>query len=194
MSTMASQITSLTIVYSTVYSRRRSQKHQSSASLSFVRGIHWWLVNSLLKGPVSSLVLYVGNPLVTSGFPTQRAGNMEYTSMSWCPLGQCNYITGTIVVSLKEMKYAYLLESFNQPRINIALTAIKLHCMDGTCLSLQMTVLGWWLQNLCHQLNRWHFYFLHETGVTEFYENKVLKLFTSLYLLQYFDIFMQLVL
>ena len=40
MSAMASQITSLTIVYSTVYSRCRSKKHESSASLAFVRGIH----------------------------------------------------------------------------------------------------------------------------------------------------------
>ena len=38
MSTMASQITCLAIVYSTVNSDQR--KHQSSASLAFVRGIH----------------------------------------------------------------------------------------------------------------------------------------------------------
>ena len=42
MSPMASQITSLTIVYSTVYSGADQRKHQSSASLVFVRGIHWW--------------------------------------------------------------------------------------------------------------------------------------------------------
>ena len=52
MSTMASQITSLTIVYSTVYSGSDQRKHQSSASLAFVRGIHRWPVNSPLKGPV----------------------------------------------------------------------------------------------------------------------------------------------
>ena len=40
MSVMASQLTSPTIVYLTVYSRRRSKKHQSSTSLAFVRGIH----------------------------------------------------------------------------------------------------------------------------------------------------------
>ena len=40
MSTMASQITSLTIVYSSVYSGGDQRKHQSSASLAFVRGIH----------------------------------------------------------------------------------------------------------------------------------------------------------
>ena len=39
MGSMASQITSLTIVYSTVYSGVDQRKHQSSASLAFVRGI-----------------------------------------------------------------------------------------------------------------------------------------------------------
>ena len=45
MTTVASQITSLTIVYSIVYSGADQRKHQSSASLAFVRGIHrdWWI-------------------------------------------------------------------------------------------------------------------------------------------------------
>ena len=40
MTTIASQITSLTVVYSTVYSDADQRKHQSSASLAFVWGIH----------------------------------------------------------------------------------------------------------------------------------------------------------
>ena len=40
MTTMASQITSLAVVYSTVYSDADQRKHQSSASLAFVWGIH----------------------------------------------------------------------------------------------------------------------------------------------------------
>ena len=52
MSALASQITSLPVVYS-VYSGSEQRKHQSSASLAFVRGIHWWLVNSPQKGPVT---------------------------------------------------------------------------------------------------------------------------------------------
>ena len=40
MTTVASQITSLTVVYSTVYSDADQRKHQSSASLAFVWGIH----------------------------------------------------------------------------------------------------------------------------------------------------------
>ena len=49
----AIQITALTIVYSTVYSGADQRKHQSSASLAFVRGIHRWPVNSLHRGPVT---------------------------------------------------------------------------------------------------------------------------------------------
>ena len=40
MTTISSQITSLTVVYSTVYSDADQRKHQSSASLAFVWGIH----------------------------------------------------------------------------------------------------------------------------------------------------------
>ena len=50
---MASQITSLTIVYSTFCSGPDQRKHQSSASLAFVEGIHRWPVNSPHKGPVT---------------------------------------------------------------------------------------------------------------------------------------------
>ena len=40
MGVIAPQITSLMIVYSTVYSEADQRKHQSSASLAFVREIH----------------------------------------------------------------------------------------------------------------------------------------------------------
>ena len=51
MGAMASQITSLTIVYPTVLPGGDQRKHQSSASLVFVRGIHQWPVNSPHKEP-----------------------------------------------------------------------------------------------------------------------------------------------
>ena len=53
MGAMASQITNITIVYSTVYSAADQRKYQSSASLAFVRGIHRWPVNSPHKWPVT---------------------------------------------------------------------------------------------------------------------------------------------
>ena len=53
MTTVASQITSLAVVYSIVYSDADERKHQSSASLAFVRGISPGPVNSPHKGPVT---------------------------------------------------------------------------------------------------------------------------------------------
>ena len=44
MGSIASQITSLTIVYSNIYSDTDQRKQQSSVSLAFVRGIHRSLV------------------------------------------------------------------------------------------------------------------------------------------------------
>ena len=53
MSTMASQITGATFVYSIVCSGADQRKHQNSPSLAFVRGIHRWPVNAPQKGPVT---------------------------------------------------------------------------------------------------------------------------------------------
>ena len=53
MGEMVFQITGLTIIYSTVYSGANQNKHQSSASLTFVREIHQWPANFPHKGPVT---------------------------------------------------------------------------------------------------------------------------------------------
>ena len=57
MSAMASQISGASIVYSTVGSGADQGKHQSTASLVFVMGIHRWPVNSLHKWPVTRKML-----------------------------------------------------------------------------------------------------------------------------------------
>ena len=59
MSTIASQITSITIVYSTVYSGADQRNHQSFASLAFVWGIHRGPVNSPHKGQVTRKCFYL---------------------------------------------------------------------------------------------------------------------------------------
>ena len=53
MGAIVSQITSLTIVYSTVYSEADQGKYQSTALLAFVWGIHRRPVNSPHKWPVT---------------------------------------------------------------------------------------------------------------------------------------------
>ena len=62
MSAMASPITTLTIVFSTVYSDADERKHQSSASLHG---------------------LCAGNSPVTGEFPAQRASNAENKMFSF---------------------------------------------------------------------------------------------------------------
>ena len=62
MGAIASQITSLTIVYSTVDSEADQRKHQSSASLAFVQA---------------------GNSPGTGEFPAQMASNAENVSIWW---------------------------------------------------------------------------------------------------------------
>ena len=52
MSMITSPITGVSIVYSNVCSGADQRKHQSSTSLAFVRGIHWWPVNSRHKRPM----------------------------------------------------------------------------------------------------------------------------------------------
>ena len=53
MSAIVAHVTRLTIVYSTVYPGADQSKHQSSASLAFVWGIHRGPVNSPHKWPVT---------------------------------------------------------------------------------------------------------------------------------------------
>ena len=75
MSAMASQITSLTIVYSTNYSGadKKHQKYQSSASLAFVRRIHMWPVNSPHNWPATRKMFL----LMTSSRQTTTAAELR---------------------------------------------------------------------------------------------------------------------
>ena len=78
MSAMASEITSLTIVYSTVYSGAEKRKYQSSVLLAFVRGIH----------------------------RSQSASNAEDVSIWWrhhdgCSGQSCVFIQYTLQVTVK---------------------------------------------------------------------------------------------
>ena len=69
MGAITSQITSLTIVYSTVYSDADQRKHQSSASLAFVWGIHRWSVNSPHKWPVTRKMFPFDDVIMVLPYP-----------------------------------------------------------------------------------------------------------------------------
>ena len=82
MGTIASQITSLTIVYWTVYSGADQRKHQSSASLAFVRGIHRWPVNSPHKWPVTRKIFRIHWMTSPCHFQTWQ-GNLWPLDIGW---------------------------------------------------------------------------------------------------------------
>ena len=64
---IASQITGVSIVCSTVCSGTYQRNHQSSASLAFVRGIHRWPVDSPHKGPVTWTCFHLMTSSCTPG-------------------------------------------------------------------------------------------------------------------------------
>ena len=64
MGMMASHITGVSIVYSTVYSDADQRKHQSSALLAFVRRIHLGPVNSSRKWPVTRKIFPVDDVIM----------------------------------------------------------------------------------------------------------------------------------
>ena len=95
MSAMASQITSLANVYSSVYSCADQRKHQSSASLVFVRGIRRWLANSSHQGSVMRKCFHLMTctfnlePIAShSVFFIISGGDLEFYFVSHCPVFQ----------------------------------------------------------------------------------------------------------
>ena len=79
MGAIASQITSLAIVYSFVYSDANQIKHQSSASLAFVWGIHREPVNYLHKWPVTRKMFTFGDVIMKIYYHVL----MEFTYCRW---------------------------------------------------------------------------------------------------------------
>ena len=80
MGAIASQITSLTIVYSTVYLGADQRKHQSSASLAFV-GIHRWPVNFPLQWPVTQKMVQFDDVVM---LPIRSNDLQKYTCYIFC--------------------------------------------------------------------------------------------------------------
>ena len=97
MSTMVSQITSLTIVCSTVYSGTDQRKHQSSTSLAFVRGIHRWPVNSPHKWPIMRKMFPFDDVIMIQGCLTDTG------AIIWLPLHQCQGLCQFSQETLKDM-------------------------------------------------------------------------------------------
>ena len=136
MSTMTSQITSLTIVYSTVYSGAVQRKHQSSASLAFVRGIHRWPVNSPHKGPVSRKMFSFDGVIMIRIFAILQVTSHVSNIKGWLRTG------GPCEPALM------ILDS----------TACRPHLFSGPYIAVERLVDGWWILSsmlhCCSPLNQ----------------------------------------
>ena len=87
MTPLASQITSLTVVYTVVYSDTDQRKYQSSGSLAFVRGIHRDRWIPPYKGPVTRKMFPFGD-VIMSGCECISATKLLHittvcTSLTW---------------------------------------------------------------------------------------------------------------
>ena len=99
MGAVASQITSLTIVYSTVDSDADQSKHQISASLAFVRGIR--------RGPLNS--------------PHKLASNAEIFSIWWrhhafptFPVCRNSKLQFDVIICISSSWYIFLITNLNK--------------------------------------------------------------------------------
>ena len=90
MGAMGSQITSLTIVYSTVHSGTDQRKHQSSALLAFVRGIHRRPVISPYKWPATRKMFPFDDVIMIH---THMCILYTYTSVHTCAWAKMNTST-----------------------------------------------------------------------------------------------------
>ena len=108
--TMASQITSLAIVYMylTVYLDADQGKPQSSAPLAFVRGIHRWPVNSPHKGPVTRKMFPFDDVIMKKCFAARsrwgKRGSDARQHEEW-------YISTTILSKVLTLCYPVQLET-----------------------------------------------------------------------------------
>ena len=93
MGTVVSQITSVSIVYLTVSTGTDQRKHQRSASLAFVRGIHRGPVNSPHKWPVTRKMFPFDDVIMLtlvsfwiSEYPVSPAGKRSDCLVHWCKM------------------------------------------------------------------------------------------------------------
>ena len=89
MGAMASQITSITIVYSTIYPGADQRKYQNTASLTFVQGIHRRPVNSPHKWPVTRKMFPFDDVIMFYICSRQTVEGLWYLETHYCSIILC---------------------------------------------------------------------------------------------------------
>ena len=124
MSTMASQITSLTIISSTVYSGADQRKHQSSTSLASGQGIHRWPVNYPHKRPVTRKMFPLCNTSVIMKRPLIRSN-----------FGQFKWLFDTLVdivtMSVNVTRFCFVCASWDNKMFSRIVFSIRTYVFYG---------------------------------------------------------------
>ena len=129
MSATASLITGDSIVCSTVYSGADQRKHQSSASLAFVRGIHRWPVNSPHKGPVTRKMFPFDDVIVLADIQCKNTViNILWPKQTKWP-------------TFKKMKFVFLNENFQTSHTISLNMFLSLHPTDD--MSSLVQIIAW---------------------------------------------------
>ena len=142
MGAIASQITSLTIVYSIVYSDADQRKHQSSASLAFVWGIHRGPVNSPLKWPVTRKMFPFDDVIMSYAKNVSiwwRHHGFSNISALWKMSPEHIFRLTWYDIALTGLIYVYM--SYGLSKISKALKYIQI-CKH--CKNIAQTVLTHW--------------------------------------------------
>ena len=110
MSAIASEITGVSIVRSTVCSGADKRKHQSSASLAFKRGIRRRPVNSSHKGPVTRKMFPFDDVIITIlGF---HCSSIDVALWPYGPTGDRQAIDRTVTSAVRPVTTIQLLVIF----------------------------------------------------------------------------------
>ena len=146
MGAIASQITSLTIVYSTVYPGTDQSRHQSSASLAFVWGINRRIPRT--KGQWRRKYLYLMTPSWTShAFTTcwrsikRQERTVEFhLCILFCANSNDLYISSTVIVHWAACSLDKVFHNPNLHRLHLWCGSLRPGGRDGT----QMYRPVWW--------------------------------------------------
>ena len=118
MGVMGSRIIVVFVIYSTVCSGVDHWKHQSSASLASVRGIHRWPVNSPHKGPITRKMFPFDHIIMTSQV------------VAWWQMGKKSL--NVPVTNLLKLIWVIRKIFVMQKNINVRLDKTELYCARHT--------------------------------------------------------------
>ena len=138
MTTIASQITSLAVVYSTVYSDADQRKHQSSESLAFVWGIHRdrWIPRT--KGQLRGKCFH----LMTSSWFRQVAISTLATCIQHLSHMRTNFLCS------RDVDYTFGSRTFNI-EIFIHIDCLVQDCSISSALAIEI------MQSCTKQSRKW---------------------------------------